>query len=173
MNIDNRLSWERIKGALSSKAVAIVLLIVVIASAILYITLENNDSNEMLIWMITDDNTVGFSQEDLQLINDLCVERGVDKAILSRRHPDDTYFDVTMSTSAYYNCDIFIMKEETAKKYYEMDMFLPFSLDGDLLYIDGNAVGIMIFEDYYLLINKKTDIDKKIIYDMIDLLIEK
>ena len=58
-----------------------------------------------------------------------------------------------------------------AKKYYEMDMFLPFSLDGDLLYINGDAVGIMIFEDYYLLINKKTDIDKQIIYDIIDILL--
>ena len=76
--------------------------------------------------------------------------------LLTRRHPEDIYFDATMSTRAQYSCDIFIMNEEMAKKYAEMAIFMPVSTDGidqeKLLFIDNDAVGILIDENNRLLV---------------------
>ena len=150
-----------------------VLLIVMIASIVLYITLENLASKEILIWYVTTESEDCFSSDSLRLVNEYASKKGIDKVVLTKRHPEDTYFDATMSTSAYYNCDIFIMKAEMAKEYSEIDMFLSLSVDGvdesDLLLVNDNAIGILICEDYYLLINAKTDIDLEIIYDIFDI----
>jgi hypothetical protein len=68
------------------------------------------------------------------------------------------------------------MKKDMAEKYVDMDMFLPIPVDGDsaenILYLENCAVGILIFEDYYFLINNKSDVDFEVIYDIYDLIIE-
>ena len=64
------------------------------------------------------------------------------------------------------------MNEEMAKKYYETDMFLPLETDGfegELLYIDGKPIGLLMDEGYYLLINAKVDVDLQIIYDIFEM----
>lgn len=177
MSIDNNISGARIKKTLTPKTVAIVLFIVTLVATCFYITIENIDSKEILIWFITTDTDDCFSNDALKHINDYGSQKGIDKILLTRRHPDDRYFDVVMSTTAYYNCDIFIMREEMVQKYSALGMFLPLSVDGadteNLLYIGNDAVGILMDEDYYLLINAKTDIDLQIIYDIFDILIKK
>lgn len=171
--IDNSLSLERIRRALSPKIVASVLLIMMIASIVLYITLENLASEDILIWYVTTESEDCFSGDSLRLVNEYASKKGIDKVVLTKRHPEDTYFDAAMSTSAYYNCDIFIMKADMAREYFELDMFLPLSVDGDdeseLLFVDDNAIGRLIYEDYYLLINAKTDFDLEIIYDIFNI----
>ena len=168
--MDNNITTARIKRVLSPKIIAIVFLIVTLVTVVFYVTLENIDKKEVQIWFVTTDGEYSFSDDTLKQINDYGAKHGIDKVVLSRRHPEDIYFDVTMSTSAYYNCDIFIMNEEMAKKYYEMDMFLPLQTDGfegeDILYINDKAVGVLIDENYYLLINAKTDVDLQMIYDI-------
>jgi hypothetical protein len=66
------------------------------------------------------------------------------------------------------------MNEEMALRYTDSDMFLPLSADGidedSLLYIGDCAIGVALDDDYYLLINSKTDIDKQIIYDIFEIL---
>ena len=177
MNIDNTISGARIKKALTPKTIAIVALSVVLVATCFYITIENRDSKEILIWFITTDTDAPFSDDALTRINDYGSQRGIDKIVLTRRHPEDKYFDAAMSTSAFYNCDIFIMREEMVKKYADLGMFLPLSTEGvdtdNLLYCGNDAVGILIDEDYYLLINAKTDIALEIIYDILDILIHK
>lgn len=176
MNVDNKISVKRIKGVLGLRTLLTALLIVLLVSIIFYITAENIDSKDILIWFITEDVETSISNEVLAELNAYGAEKGVDKIVLTKRHPDDQYFDVTMSTSAYYSCDVFIMNEEMIEKYAELDMFLPLSdggFDSDSLYYVGEyAVGVSIFEDYYLLINVKTDIELEIICDIIDILIE-
>lgn len=176
MSIDNSITVERIKRVLTTRAIAIVLLIVAIASTVFYITLENIERRDILIWLVTEDAQVGFPDDTIKLVNSYASQRGVDKVVLSRRNPSDIYFDVAMSTSAYYNCDIFIMREELVQKYAELSMFLPLTggdyPTDDLLYVGSDAVGIVVFEDYYLLINAKCDVDSEIIYDILDLLIQ-
>ncbi|MBO5716283.1 MAG: hypothetical protein J6S23_07840 [Clostridia bacterium] len=172
MKIDNNITSSRIKRVLSPKIIAIVFLIVALVTVVFYVTIENNDKKEILIWYVTTESEDCFSDGTLRLINDYGAQHGIDKVILSRRHPEDTYFDVAISTSAYYNCDIFIMNEEMAKKYYEMDMFLPLQesgFEGDLLYIDDKPIGVLIDEGYYLLINANLDVDLQIIYDIFEI----
>ncbi len=173
MMVDNKISKERIKNTLSYKIIAAVLLAVTLASVVFYVTLENMDKKEILIWYVTEDAENCFSDDTVQLCNDYAAQNGIDRVLLTRRHPEDIYFDATMSTSAQYNCDIFIMNEEMAKKYFDMGIFMTVSTDGfdneELLFIDNKAVGILIDENYYLLINIHTDIDLQIIYDIFDI----
>lgn len=175
MNIDNKITLSRVKKAFGVKTLAIVLLITLIAAVLFYITIENKDSKELLIWHITTDAENCFSDEALMLANDCGSKNGIDRILLTKRYPEDRYFDVTMSTAAYYSCDVFIMDAETAVKYSDMNMFLPVDTNRystyDMLYIDGKAIGILVNENEYLLINIKTDIDLQIIYDIIDILI--
>lgn len=175
MNIDNSISLARVKKALTSKTVLIVSVIVAVLSTIFYITLENRDSKELLVWYITTEAEYPFSEETLGLVNEYGVEVGLDKILLTRRHPEDQYFDAAMSTTAFYNCDIFIMKEEMINKYAEAGMFLTLSDYGndenEMFYVGEDAVGVKLDNDYYLLINKKTDIDLQIIYDIFDIFI--
>ena len=175
MNLDNRITAKRIKKALSPKIVAMVLVIVLIAGAIFYVTVKNRNSKELLIWYVTTEAENCFSDEDLRLINEYGVKSGLDKVVLSKRHPNDSYFEVTMSTTAFYNCDAFIMSAEMVQKYAESGMFMTLDYNGEneLLYLGDNAVGILIFENYYLLINEKTDVDLQIIYDIYDILNKK
>ncbi len=170
--MDNNITTARIKRILSPKIIAIVFLIVTLVTVVFYVTLENIDKKEVQIWFVTTDGEYSFLDDTLKQINDYGAKQGIDKVVLSRRHPEDIYFDVTMSTSAYYNCDIFIMNEEMAKKYYETDMFLPLQTDGfegELLYIDGKPIGLLMNEDYYLLINANADVDLQIIYDIFEM----
>ena len=173
MKVDNSITISRIKRALGPKIIAIVLLMVALVTAVFYITIENNDKKEILIWYVTTEAEDCFEEDALKLINDYGEQNGIDKVVLSKRHPEDTYFDVAMSTSAFYNCDIFIMNEDMAKEYFEMDMFLPLNTDGfaeeDVLYINSKAVGLLIDEGYYLLINAKADVDLQIIYDIFEI----
>lgn len=172
MKIDNNMTTARIKRILSPKIIAIVFLIVTLVTVVFYVTLENIDKKEVQIWFVTTDGEYSFSDDTLKQINDYGAKHGIDKVVLSRRHPEDIYFDVTMSTSAYYNCDIFIMNEEMAKKYFEMDMFLHLQTDGfegELLYIDGKPIGLLMNEGYYLLINANADVDLQIIYDIFEM----
>lgn len=81
-----------------------------------------------------------------------------------------------MSTTMYYTSDIFIMREDVVRKYADMDMFLPLSFDvketEKLIYINSDAVGVLLYEDYYLLINAKTKVDLKVLCDILEILIE-
>lgn len=172
MKTDNKITLSRIKRALSPKILLALFLAVALVTAVFYFTVENNEKNEIQIWYVTTESEDCFPEDTLKLINDYGAMRGIDKVILTKRHPEDTYFDVTMSTTAYYNCDIFIMNEETAKKYYEMDMFLPLEesgFEGDFLHIDEKPIGLLINESYYLLINAKSDVDLQIIYDIFEI----
>jgi len=176
MNIDNRVSKERIKKALPPKTIIMVLAIVAIISTIFYITIQNRTKKEILIWYVTTDSKNIFSENILESVNEYGTHNGFDRILLTRRHPKDGYFDVLMSTSGYYTCDIFIMKEDVILKYIDMDIFLPLSTDfnngKELLYVEDDAIGVPIYDEYYLLINKKTDVDLETIYDIFDILSE-
>ena len=158
------------------KTAITVLLIVTLLSAVFYITLENSEKREILIWQITADAELLFSSDTLGRINDYATECGVDKVVMTKRHPEDRYFDAVMSTTAFYNCDIFIMNDEMMQKYVESDMFLPLETEGieadRILYSGDRAIGVSVDEEYYLLINQRTDIDLQIIYDIFDILLE-
>ena len=174
MSINNNFSVERIKKALDIKTVLAALLIVSALAVCFYITIENLESNEVLIWLVTDDAETNFSDETLKLINDYGSGKGIDRILLTKRHPDDQYFDALMSTSAFYTCDIFIMEKDLVEKYADSDIFLPLSNDGtdaeSMLYVGDAAVGFLLCEDYYFLINSRTDVDREIIYDIYDYL---
>jgi len=173
MIADNKISKERIKKALSYKTVAAVLAIAAMVSAVFYIMLENRDKKEVRIWYVTTEAENCFPGDTMQLCNEYAAQNGLDRVILTRHHPDDVYFDATMSTSAQYHCDVFIMNAEMAMKYADMEIFMPVSTDGrekdELLRIGEEAVGILIAENYYFLINTRTDIDLKMIYDILDI----
>lgn len=175
MSINNKITGKRIKKALTLKTVAIVLVIVAIATVVFYTSVKNRDRKELLIWHITAEAENYFTDEQLSLINKYGAENGIEKIVITKRHPEDRYFDATMSTTAYYNCDVFIMSAEMAENYVEMDMFMILSYDGenDLLYYGEKAIGILIYDNYYLLINQKTDIDLQVIYDIYDILTRK
>lgn len=176
MSIDNNFSIEKIKKALSLKTVVSVLIIVAIVSTVFYITVENYESRELVIWYITKDTENCFSDETLKLLNDYGTEKGIDKVLLTKRHPDDQYFDVAMSTSAFYNCDAFIMQKELVQEYADSGMFTSLSTDGidigDMLFIEEQAVGLLMVEDYYFLINARTDVDLEVIYGIYEILID-
>ena len=172
MKINNDFSPERIKKALSTRTVAIVFLIVTVLSIVFYVTIENYHSREVTIWFVTTDAEASFPNEILDKINDYAQEKGIDRVLIIKRHPEDQYFDAVLSTGAFYNCDAFIMKEDVALKYAEMDMFSALSTDnGELLYVDDEAVGVLLEDNYYFLINKKTDIDREIMYDIYEILV--
>jgi hypothetical protein len=175
MNIDNRISLGKIKKVLTPKIVAMALLITLVVSTVFYITLENNDKNEINIWYISEDNYDSLLSENLRAVEEYIAECGFDKLLVTKRHPDDRYFDAAMSTSAYYNCDIFIMREEKVESYAEAGMFLTLTNHGfnesDLLYFENNSIGVLIDQNYYLLINSKTEVDLQIIYDILEILI--
>ena len=174
MNIDNAITRERVKKAITPRVIAIALIITLLFSAVFYITLERLDRDEILIWLVTDNIDDGPRSETLALINDYGLECGFDRIILTRRDPRDFYFDATMSTRAYYTCDIFIMKSYVAEKYADMDIFLPITMNlAGMLYINEISVGIPLYDDYYALINKNSKVNTKVIYDIIDILEEK
>lgn len=177
MKIDNRLTFERIKRVISHKIVALALLVSIILSVVLYVTLENIKSKELLIWYVTDESENCFLDDSLTLIDEYVSEKGIDKVTLKRLHPDDTYFDAAMSTSAYYNCDIYIMKAEMARDYASIGIFSAVSVDefdeNEILFIGENAFGVLASDDYYLFVNAKADIDIQIIYDIFDILARK
>ena len=176
MKIDNSFSPERIKKALGLRTILIVLAIVAALSTVFYVVKENTDKRELTIWFVTTESEAGFSEGTLKSVNDYTHGNGIDRTLILKRHPEDRYFDVVMSTGAFYNCDAFIMREEIALKYADMDMFLPLTPDGvdgeDLLLFGESAVGIKLDGDYYFLINRKTDIDTEIIYDIYRILAE-
>ena len=66
------------------------------------------------------------------------------------------------------------MQKDIALEYAEMDMFLQLSegsIEGDDLLCVGDAkIGVLIENDHYFLINKKTDIDQEIIYNIYKML---
>lgn len=177
MKINNSFSLERIKKALNLRTVLIVVVIVTVLSATFYVAKENSDSREVTVWFVTTDSEAGFSDGTLKNINDYGSQKGIDRVLILKRHPEDRYFDVVMSTSAFYTCDAFIMQEEIALKYAEMGMFMPLTAEGDdyedLLCLDDDVIGIKLDDDYYFLINNKTDIDRDIIYDIYKMLVRK
>ena len=173
MRIDNTITLERIKRVLTPRVVLVAFLIVSLLSTVLYVTLDNHGKSEVLIWLVTTEADDIISDSKLDLVNNYGREYGIDKIIVTRRHPEDRYFDVIMSTTAFYSCDIFIMTQDVALKYSDMDMFLPldeaYSLDNALA-IGDSFVGISLDEKYYLLINRESDVDGSILYNIIDLL---
>ena len=174
MKINNSLSFERIKKVLDLKTVLIVLAVVTVLSVMFYVANENLDSKELMIWLVTTDYDAGFSEGTIKEINEYGSDKGIDRILVLKRHPEDRYFDVVMSTSAFYSCDAFIMQGEMAHRYADMDMFMPLSIDTEdkdnILYHGDVAIGIKLDDDYYFLINKKTDIDREIIYDIYEML---
>ncbi len=176
MRIDNKLSKDRLKKALPPKTIIAVLVIVAILSTIFYITIQNRSKKEILIWYVTTKAEDTFSENTFKSLNEYGTQSGFDRILLTKRHPEDGYFDILMSTSGYYTCDIFIMKEDVVKKYMDMDIFMPISSESqnsrELLYVENNAVGVQLNDEYYLLINKKTDVDLQKIYDIFDILCE-
>jgi hypothetical protein len=173
MKIDNAITIDRVKKALTPKTVAVVLIIVSLLSLVFYVTVDRQKSREMLIWFITTETHEPISSDVLAEINKYGNENGIDKILLTRRHPEDRYFDVIMSTTAFYSCDVFIMTEEVARKYSEMDMFLPLDYGAgtdEILTIDGETVGLHLDGDYYLFINSESDFDTEILYDIFDMM---
>ena len=174
MKIDNTITLERIKRVLTPRAILVSLLIVSLLSTVLYVTLDSRSKSEVLIWFVTAEADDSIPPSRVDDINNYGRECGIDKIVISRRPPEDRYFDVIMSTTAFYSCDIFIMTEEMALKYSEMDMFLPFDeayvLGEDALIVGDESVGISLDEKYYLLINRESDVDSTILYNIIDLL---
>ena len=129
MKINNSLSFERIKKVLDLKTVLIVLAVVTVLSVMFYVANENLDSKELTIWFVTTDYDAGFSEGTIKEINEYGSDKGIDRILVLKRHPEDRYFDVVMSTSAFYSCDAFIMQGEMAHRYADMDMFMPLSID--------------------------------------------
>ena len=176
MKIDNAITIDLVRKALSPKTVAMVLIIVSLLSVVFYITLERQKGREMLIWFVTTETVEPISSDALAEINEYGQENGIDKILLTRRHPEDRYFDVIMSTTAFYSCDVFIMTEEMARKYSEMDMFLPLDYEAgteEILTIDGEPIGVHLDGGYYLFINRESDFDIKILYDIFDIMLTK
>ena len=174
MSINNSITGERIKKALTPKTIAIALVFVAVVSIVFYITLENRDSKEVLIWNISSENNICFTDEQIRLAREYGAENGIDKVVITNRDPEDRYFDAAMSTSAYYNCDIFVMNCEMVQKYIDVGMFKSLSYEGydEVLRIGDAVLGILIDEDYYLLVNDKTDVDMQIIYGILNILAE-
>lgn len=171
MKIDNFLTPNRIKKALSLKTMAIILIAVTLLSVVFYVTVNRQRSQEVLIWLITTEADEIIPSDALDRLNEYGAEKGIDKILLTRRHPEDRYFDVIMSTTAFYSCDVFIMTAEMAEKYSEMDMFLALDYPGDeSLMIGGEPVGIHLFEDYYFFINSESDVDVAVLYGIFDIL---
>lgn len=174
MKIDNTITLERIRRVLTPRVILVSLLIVSLLSTVLYVTLDSRSKSEVLIWFVTAEADDSIPTSRVDDINNYGRECGIDKILISRRHPEDRYFDVIMSTTAFYSCDIFIMTEEMALKYSEMDMFLPldeaYVLGEDALIFGDESVGISLDEKYYLLINRESDVDSTILYNIIDLL---
>lgn len=172
--MNNGITFDRIKKALSLRTLLIILLITAFLTTIFYITIENRERKDILIWHITDESETLISAEKLKSINEYAVLEGFDKLIFTRRDPSDEYFDAAMSTTAYYNCDIFIMTEKMALRFAESNMFLPISADGyakeDILLFGDTAIGLPIDNNYYLLINAKTTVDTEVIYEIYDIL---
>lgn len=174
MKIDNTITLERIRRVLTPRVILVSLLIVSLLSTVIYVTLDSRSKSEVLIWFVTTEADDSIPASRVDDINNYGRECGIDKILISRRHPEDRYFDVIMSTTAFYSCDIFIMTEEMALKYSEMDMFLPldeaYVLGEDALIVGDESVGISLDEKYYLLINRESDVDSTILYNIIDLL---
>ena len=76
MNIDNSISVKKIKKVLTPKIIAIALLVALIVSTVFYITLENNDKNEINIWYISEDNYDSLLSENLRAVEEYIAERG-------------------------------------------------------------------------------------------------
>ena len=70
MNIDNRISLGKIKKVLTPKIVVMALLITLVVSTVFYITLENNDKNEINIWYISEDNYDSMLSENLRAVEE-------------------------------------------------------------------------------------------------------
>lgn len=174
MKIDNTITLERIRRVLTPRVILVSLLIVSLLSTVLYVTLNSRSKSEVLIWFVTAEADDSIPTSRIDDINNYGRECEIDKILISRRHPEDRYFDVIMSTTAFYSCDIFIMTEEMALKYSEMDMFLPldeaYILGEDALIVGDESVGISLDEKYYLLINRESDVDSTILYNIIVLL---
>ena len=174
MKIDNTITLERIRRVLTPRVILVSLLIVSLLSTVVYVTLNSRIKSEVLIWLVTTEADDSIPASRVDDINNYGRECEIDKILISRRHPEDRYFDVIMSTTAFYSCDIFIMTDEMALKYSEMDMFLPldeaYVLGEDALIIGDSPVGISLDEKYYLLINRESDVDSTILYNIIDLL---
>ena len=174
MKIDNTITLERIRSVLTPRVILVSLLIVSLLSTVLYVTLDSRSKSEVLIWFVTTEADDSIPTSRVDDINNYGRECEIDKIVISRRHPEDRYFDVIMSTTAFYSCDIFIMTDEMALKYSEMDMFLPldevYVLGEDALIVGDGPVGISLDEKYYLLINRESDVDSTILYNIIDLL---
>jgi hypothetical protein len=138
---------------------------------VFYVTVNRQRSQEVLIWLITTEADEIIPSDALDRLNEYGAEKGIDKILLTRRHPDDRYFDVIMSTTAFYSCDVFIMTAEMAEKYSEMDMFLALDYpNNETLMIGGEPVGIHLFRDYYFFINSESDVDVAVLYGIFDIL---
>ena len=173
MNVDNKITISRITKSLDLRTVLIVVLVVAVAMGVLYVTLQNRDKKEILIWYVTEDSGTIFADGVAEKVNAHARENGFNRALMTRRDPADQYFDALMSTSAFYTCDIFIMQAEVAQKYVEMDIFMTIddaAMGSQLFNANGNPIGILICENYYLLINSKTELDMQMIYDIYDIL---
>ena len=174
MKIDNAITLGRIKRVLTLRVILVSLLIVSLLSTVVYVTLDNRSKSEVLIWFVTTEADDIIPSSRVDAINNYGRECGIDKVLVSRRHTEDRYFDVIMSTTAFYSCDIFIMTDEMALKYSEMDMFLPldevYAHGDDVLIIGDESVGISLDEKYYLFINRESDVDSTTLYNIIDLL---
>lgn len=175
MKINNSFSLGRIKKALGARTLLIAIISVAIASVFFYVTIENRESREVTVWLVTTDAEAGLSESTVESINNYVSNKGFDRVLVVKRHPEDHYFDVVMSTGAFYTCDVFIMQEDVALKYAEMDMFMPLSaygIEGEMLNSSsGDAIGIKLDDNYYFLINSKADIEREIIYDIYKMLV--
>ena len=60
MKIDNAITIDRVRKALTPKTVAIVLIIVSLLSLVFYVTVDRQKSREMLIWFVTTETVEPF-----------------------------------------------------------------------------------------------------------------
>mgnify|MGYP003293390888 CR=1 FL=1 len=85
--------------------------------------------------------------------------------------------EIKRGGKSYTSCTLEELSADDRELYFlcGSDMFLTLSDRGieydDILYINNSAVGILVFDDYYFLINTRTDIGIEIIYDIVDILI--
>jgi hypothetical protein len=177
VNTDNRITLKRIKSSLGKKDIIISLIAVIILSVTVFITVENLERRELFVWLVTTDGEYGLDDGVPQSLNDYGRANGINRVVITRRHPEDRYFDVLMSTGAFYNCDVFIMKSEVAEKYAPLDMYMSLEeyaeIGEDPLLIDGRAVGVAASDGYYILVNRKTSVKPETVFGILDILVEK
>lgn len=163
----------------NSVKVLTILISSLVLSIILYITLLNVNSKNLVIW---EEGSISSSYMSIDIenrLNDIKNDNDIRKVQILIRPSDNIYYEIAFSLNAIYSSDVFILSNESFSKNLENDIYmdisnivLDYSLEDVVSNEEGKVIGLILDENHILAINNKSKYDYEFLDKVIDIIVK-